>query len=336
MPWDCWLKESIMNKIKQYLFYKDGEFSWWKSIQNILLIYVVLYLIGLYDDSSVSKFSFDFQGSAIGIILASILCYSLIIIICILDTFRFENTILKTLIKLFKFTSFIVILFCYGLVVNICENPICFLNPFVFPVVVLAFILIFNRTKYFSQFFVVLFLIPASVIITDDIIQCIKIRDFYSTCKQMEQKEEYNPIFLKSEFFSEKNKNGKKTLIPNVIQGKWPLFRAEYASNVQDIGWCSQDKNFKIISAINDGAVIICKESDGNKITVKQILKNNRINDIAQISSLKVFWSYSWLSHLLNLTHVAYVCDYPNRKYWNSNVVPYENYIKPQSLLNTK
>ena len=39
-----------MNKIKQYFFYKDGEFSWWKSIQNIILIYVVLYLIGLYYD----------------------------------------------------------------------------------------------------------------------------------------------------------------------------------------------------------------------------------------------------------------------------------------------
>lgn len=25
-----------MNKIKQYFFYKDGEFSWWKSIQNTL------------------------------------------------------------------------------------------------------------------------------------------------------------------------------------------------------------------------------------------------------------------------------------------------------------
>lgn len=329
-----------MNKIKQYFFYKDGEFSWWKSIQNILLIYVVSYLIGLYYDlfynPSVTRISFDFRGSAIGIILASILCYSLIIIICILDTFRFENTILKTLIKLFKFTSFIVILFCYGLVVNICGNPICFLNPFVFPAVVWAFILIFKKSKYFTPFFIILFLIPASVIITDDIIQYIKIRDFYSVCKHMEQKEEYNPIFLKSEFFSEKNKNGKKTLIPNVIQGNWPLFRAEYASNVQDIGWCSQDKNFKIISAINDGAVIICKESDGNKITVKQILKNNRINDIAKISSLKVFWSYSWLSRLLNLTHVAYVCDYPNSKYWNPNVVPYENYIKPQSLLNTK
>ena len=39
-----------MNKIKQYFFYKDGEFSWWKTIQNILLIYVVSYLIGLYYD----------------------------------------------------------------------------------------------------------------------------------------------------------------------------------------------------------------------------------------------------------------------------------------------
>lgn len=171
-----------MNKVKQFLFYKDGEFSWWKSVQNILLVYVVPYIIGLYYDlfynPSVTRISFDFQGSAIGIILASILCYGLIIIICILSTFCFKSTTLKILIKLFNLTSFVVILFCYGLIANICGNPICFLNPFVFPAVVLAFILIFNRTKYFSLFFVILFLIPTSIIITDDIIQRIKISDF--------------------------------------------------------------------------------------------------------------------------------------------------------------
>lgn len=104
-----------MNKIKQYFFYKDGEFSWWKSIQNILLIYVVSYLIWLYYNSfynsSVTRISFDFRGSAIGIILASILCYTLIIIICILSTFCFKNTILKILIRLFNLASFVVILF---------------------------------------------------------------------------------------------------------------------------------------------------------------------------------------------------------------------------------
>lgn len=323
-----------MNKIKQYFFYKDGEFSWWKSIQNILLIYVVSYLIWLYYNSfynsSVTRISFDFRGSAIGIILASILCYTLIIIICILSTFCFKNTILKILIRLFNLASFVVILFCYGFIVDICGNPICFLNPFVFPAVAWAFILIFKKSKYFTPFFTILFLIPASIIITDDIIQRIKINNFYSTCKQMEQKEEYKPLFLRSEFFSEKNKDGKQILIPNVMQRKWPLSSEEYKSNIQDIGWCSQNKSFALISAINGGAVIICKESDGNKIIVKQILKNNRTNNIAQISSLKVFWSYNWLSRLLDLTHVAYVCDYPNSKYWNPNVVSYENYIKPQ------
>lgn len=68
-----------MNKIKQYFFYKDGEFSWWKSIQNILLIYVVSYLIWLYYNSfynsSVTRISFDFRGCAIGTILASISCF---------------------------------------------------------------------------------------------------------------------------------------------------------------------------------------------------------------------------------------------------------------------
>ena len=325
-----------MNKIKQLLFYKDGEFSWWKSIQNILLIYVVSYLIGLYYDlfynPSVTRISLDCLDCALPVILMGVLCYILAFIISILNLFYayFEKRFLKRVVKLIEFAVFMTILYFYRRTISDCGNPICFLHPFSFPAVVWAFILIFKKSKYFTPFFIILFLIPVSIIITDDITQRIKINNFYSTCKQMEQKEEYKPLFLRSEFFSEKNKDGKHTLVPNVIQARWPLSNKEYTSNIQDIGWCSQNKSFAIISAINDGAVIICKESDGNNIIVKQILENNKTSDIAQISSLKAFWSYSWLSHLLNLTHVAYVCDYPNSKYWNPNVVSYENYIKPQ------
>lgn len=325
-----------MNKIKQYFFYKNGEFSWWKSIQNILLIYVVSYLIGLYYDlfynPSVTRISFDCLDCGLSVFLMGILCYILAFVISILNLFYayFEKRFLKRGVKLIEFAVFVTILYFYRRIISECGNPICFLHLFSFPAVVWAFILIFKKSKYFTPFFIILFLIPASIIITDDIIQRIKINNFYSICKQMEPKEEYKPLFFRSEFFSEKNKDGKQILIPNVIQGKWPLSSEKYARNIQDIGWCSQDKNFKIISAINNGAVIICKESNGNKIIVKQILKNNKTKDIAQISSLKAFWSYSWLSHLLNLTHVAYVCDYPSSKYWNPNVVPYENYIKPQ------
>lgn len=325
-----------MNKIKQYFFYKDGEFSWWKSIQNILLIYVVSYLIWLYYNSfynsSVTRISMDCLDCGLPVFGMGILCYILAFTISTLNLFHayFEKRFLKKAVKLIEYIIFIAILVFYKWIINECGNPICFLNPFVFPAVVWAFVLIFKEIKHFTPFFIILFLIPASIIITDDIIQRIKINNFYSTCKQMEQKEEYKPLFLRSEFFSEKNKDGKQILIPNVMQRKWPLSSEEYKSNIQDIGWCSQNKSFALISAINGGAVIICKESDGNKIIVKQILKNNRTNNIAQISSLKVFWSYNWLSRLLDLTHVAYVCDYPNSKYWNPNVVSYENYIKPQ------
>lgn len=325
-----------MNKIKQYFFYKDGEFSWWKSIENILLIYIVPYLIEFYYDlfynPSVTRISSDCLDCGLPVFFMGILCYILAFVISILNLFYayFEKRFLKRLVKLIEFAVFITILYFYRRTISDCGNPICFLYPFSFPAVVWAFILIFKKSKYFTPSFIILFLIPTGIIITDDLVQRKKINNFYSTCKQMEQKEKYNPLFLKSDFFSEENKDGKQTLIPNVMQRKWPLSSEKYAKNIQDIGWCSQNKSFAIISAINDGAVIICKESNGNKIIVKQILKNNRTNDIAQISSLKVFWSYSWLSHLLNLTHVAYVCDYPNSKYWNPNVVPYENYIKPQ------
>lgn len=325
-----------MNKIKQYFFYKDGEFSWWKSIQNILLIYVVSYLIGLYYDlfynPLVRRISFDCLDCGLPVFLMGILCYILAFVISILNLFYayFEKRFLKRVVKLIEFAVFVTILYFYRRIISECGNPICFLHPFSFPAVVWAFILIFKKSKYFTPFFIILFLIPASIIITDDIIQRIKINNFYSTCKQIKQQEIYSPLLLPLNYFSENNKDGKQTFIPNVIQGQWPLSSEKYKNNIQDIGWCSQDKSFVIISAINNGAVILCKESQGNKIVVKQILEDNKTKDIAQISSLNVFWSYSRLAHLLNLTHIAYVCNYPNRKYWNPNVVPYENYIKPQ------
>ena len=71
-----------MNKIKQYFFYKDGEFSWWKSIQNILLIYVVSYLSGLYYDlfynPSVTRISMDCLDCALPVMGMGILCYILL------------------------------------------------------------------------------------------------------------------------------------------------------------------------------------------------------------------------------------------------------------------
>lgn len=90
-----------MNKIKQLLFYNDGEFSWWKSIQNILLIYIVLYLTELYYyvfyTPSASRFSFNCKDCGFPILLMGILCYILAFTIFILNLFYayFEKMFLK-------------------------------------------------------------------------------------------------------------------------------------------------------------------------------------------------------------------------------------------------
>lgn len=253
-----------MNKIKQYFFYKDGEFSWWKSIQNILLIYVVSYLIWLYYNSfynsSVTRISFDFRGSAIGIILASILCYTLIIIICILSTFCFKNTILKILIRLFNLASFVVILFCYGFIVDICGNPICFLNPFVFPAVAWAFILIFKKSKYFTPFFTILFLIPASIIITDDWIGAPSVAD----CKQNISKASFSSITLSTTYFHQDN--GKTIWQPNIV---FPVdLEKEYENKILYVpsSYCSEG-TMQLRKKYKENNIILCVYKDAKKLS---------------------------------------------------------------------
>lgn len=121
-----------MNKIKQYFFYKDGEFSWWKTIQNILLIYVVSYLIGLYYDlfynPSATRISLDCLDCALPVMLMGILCYILTFVISILNLFYayFEKRFLKRLVKLIEFAVFITILYFYRWTISGCGNPICF------------------------------------------------------------------------------------------------------------------------------------------------------------------------------------------------------------------
>ena len=109
----------LINKIKQYFFYKDGEFSWWISIQNIFLIYVVSDLIGLYYDlfynPSVIRISLDCLDCALPVMLMGILCYILAFVISILNLFYayFEKRFLKRLVKLIEFAVFIKILYFY-------------------------------------------------------------------------------------------------------------------------------------------------------------------------------------------------------------------------------
>lgn len=313
-----------MNKIKQYFFYKDGEFSWWKSIQNILLIYVVLYLIGLYYDlfynPSVTRISFDFRGSAIGIILASILCYTLIIIICILSTFCFKNTILKILIRLFNLASFVVILFCYGFIVDICGNPICFLNPFVFPAVAWAFILIFKKSKYFTPFFTILFLIPASIIITDDWIGAPSVAD----CKQNISKASFSSITLSTTYFHQDN--GKTIWQPNIV---FPVdLEKEYENKILYVpsSYCSEG-TMQLRKKYKENNIILCVYKDAKKIIISTFDKNKQI--LVDLKFTKFNRKRNDLDLILHTTKGEYSCAEKLSTDFIIKHIPYKKYLIP-------
>lgn len=313
-----------MNKIKQYFFYKDGEFSWWKSIQNILLIYVVSYLIWLYYNSfynsSVTRISFDFRGSAIGIILASILCYTLIIIICILSTFCFKNTILKILIRLFNLASFVVILFCYGFIVDICGNPICFLNPFVFPAVAWAFILIFKKSKYFTPFFTILFLIPASIIITDDWIGAPSVAD----CKQNISKASFSSITLSTTYFHQDN--GKTIWQPNIV---FPVdLEKEYENKILYVpsSYCSEG-TMQLRKKYKENNIILCVYKDAKKIIISTFDKNKQI--LVDLKFTKFNRKRNNLDLILRTTKGEYSCAEKLSTDFIIKHIPYKKYLIP-------
>lgn len=313
-----------MNKIKQYFFYKDGEFSWWKSIQNILLIYVVSYLIWLYYNSfynsSVTRISFDFRGSAIGIILASILCYTLIIIICILSTFCFKNTILKILIRLFNLASFVVILFCYGFIVDICGNPICFLNPFVFPAVAWAFILIFKKSKYFTPFFTILFLIPASIIITDDWIGAPSVAD----CKQNISKASFSSITLSTTYFHQDN--GKTIWQPNIV---FPVdLEKEYENKILYVpsSYCSEG-TMQLRKKYKENNIILCVYKDAKKIIISTFDKNKQI--LVDLKFTKFNRKRNDLDLILHTTKGEYSCAEKLSTDFIIKHIPYKKYLIP-------
>lgn len=313
-----------MNKIKQYFFYKDGEFSWWKSIQNILLIYVVSYLIWLYYNSfynsSVTRISFDFRGCAIGIILASILCYTLIIIICILSTFCFKNTILKILIRLFNLASFVVILFCYGFIVDICGNPICFLNPFVFPAVAWAFILIFKKSKYFTPFFTILFLIPASIIITDDWIGAPSVAD----CKQNISKASFSSITLSTTYFHQDN--GKTIWQPNIV---FPVdLEKEYENKILYVpsSYCSEG-TMQLRKKYKENNIILCVYKDAKKIIISTFDKNKQI--LVDLKFTKFNRKRNNLDLILHTTKGEYSCAEKLSTDFIIKHIPYKKYLIP-------
>lgn len=156
------------NKIINFLFYKDGNFDIFKTIRNILLLSIFPYYMK-FSYSIVTKNInemklFNCNDCFLSIVGFSILCYILVLIILLLS-FR-RNIISKTLI----FILWGVILYIYiGQLLSACAINLCFINPFMYPPIVIPFIIIFHKEKYFNLAFILLILLPTINIMIDSI-----------------------------------------------------------------------------------------------------------------------------------------------------------------------
>lgn len=315
-----------MNKIKQYFFYKDGEFSWWKSIQNILLIYVVSYLIWLYYNSfynpSVTRISFDCLDCGLPVFGMGILCYILAFTISILNLFHayFEKMFLKRLVKLIEFAVFITILYFYRRTISDCGNPICFLNPFVFPAVVLAFILIFKKSKYFTPFFTILFLIPASIIITDDWMSAPSEVD----CKQNMSKVSFSPITLPVTYFHQ----DKQTTAwqPNIV---FPVdLEKEYENKILYVpsSYC-RESTMLLRKKYKENNIILCVYKDAEKIIISTFDENKQI--LVDLKFTKFNHKRNDLDLILHTTKGEYSCAEKLSTDFIIKHLPHEKYLIP-------
>ena len=315
-----------MNKIKQLLFYNDGEFSWWKSIQNILLIYIVLYLTELYYyvfyTPSASRFSFNCKDCGFPILLMGILCYILAFTIFILNLFYayFEKMFLKRVVKLIEFAVFVTVLYFYRRIISECGNPICFLHPFSFPAVVWAFILIFKKSKYFTPFFIILFLIPASIIITDDWMGAPSEAD----CKQNMAKVSFSPITLPETYFHQDS--GKTIWQPNIV---FPVdLNKDYKNKILYISslYCSEGK-IQLRKKYKENNIILCVYKDAEKIIISTFDESKQI--LVDLKFTKFNRKRNNLDLILHTTKGEYSCAEKLSIDFIIKHLPYEKYLIP-------
>lgn len=148
--------------------FKDSKFNLFKIIRNVLLVYVIPYYIKFSYNIVAKNINemklFNCNDCFLSIVGFSILCYVLVLIIFILSFYK--SIISKTLI----FILWSVIVYIYiGQLLSACANKLCLINPFMFPPIVIPFIIIFHKEKYFDLTFILLILLPTINIMIDSI-----------------------------------------------------------------------------------------------------------------------------------------------------------------------
>ena len=212
------------------------------------------------------------------------------------------------------------ILFCYGFIVDICGNPICFLNPFVFPAVAWALILIFKKSKYFTPFFTILFLIPASIIITDDWIGAPSVAD----CKQNISKASFSSITLSTTYFHQDN--GKTIWQPNIV---FPVdLEKEYENKILYVpsSYCSEG-TMQLRKKYKENNIILCVYKDAKKIIISTFDENKQI--LVDLKFTKFNRKRNDLDLILHTTKGEYSCAEKLSTDFIIKHIPYKKYLIP-------
>lgn len=251
-----------------------------------------------------------------------ILCYILAFVISILNLFYayFEKRFLKRGVKLIEFAVFVTILYFYRRITSECGNPICFLHPFSFPAVVWAFILIFKKSKYFTPFFIILFLIPASVIITDDWIGAPSEAD----CKQNISKASFSSITLSTTYFHQDN--GKTIWQPNIV---FPVdLEKEYENKILYVpsSYCSEG-TMQLRKKYKENNIILCVYKDAEKIIISTFDENKQI--LVDLKFTKFNRKRNDLDLILHTTKGEYSCAEKLSTDFIIKHLPHEKYLIP-------
>lgn len=215
-----------MNKIKQYFFCKDGEFSWWKSIQNIILtkklnktekslsekitlnilkliiIFITLYLISVAPSNMYSTTNITIEGNGtayylwyivyIFLSLISILFSILIKFIRIIFSKEIQFSrffmILSTITKL---SIFVIVFVVYHELLSDHLSPWGYFSPFLI-LPILLYILYFFKNKMRYLLLLLVFIPPFLNIIYDN----IQLKKFEQECLSFRKKHPVHQYIL--------------------------------------------------------------------------------------------------------------------------------------------
>lgn len=176
----------------------------------------------------------------------------------------------------YRFLVFIILLLLYKLHLTGVTSPIGMLGIFVFMPLLLSFIFLTYRTKFFNIYLILFFSIPISLTIRDRIITT----NFLETCDAETPKAEFNPIYLPDEFFHEEVVNGETKLVPNVvvtsivydseIEREKQEFKENYIYIYNNCGYFDyKDRTTIVRSLIKEGYIILCKDGSYYKKELK-------------------------------------------------------------------